>query len=148
MNRPQEQAATLPELSDEQFERYARHLILEEVGEAGQAKLLASSVLVLGAGGLGSPMLHYLAAAGVGRLGVVDDDKVELSNLQRQVLHGAADLGRPNTDSAADEIARINPGIRVERIEKRLDAGNVEALIRPYDLVADGTDNFSTRFVV
>jgi adenylyltransferase/sulfurtransferase len=148
MNLPRDRGAPLPELSEEQFERYARHLILEEVGEAGQAKLLASSVLVLGAGGLGSPMLLYLAAAGVGRLGVVDDDKVELSNLQRQVLHGSADLGRPKPESAADAIARINPGIRVERIEKRLAAGNVEAIVRPYDLVADGSDNFATRFVV
>lgn len=137
-----------PELSDRQFERYARHLILEEVGEAGQAKLLASSVLVIGAGGLGSPVLLYLAAAGVGRLGVVDDDRVELSNLQRQVLHGTEDIGRPKTESAADALRRINPEIRVDRIERRLDAGNVEALIRPYDLVADGSDNFVTRFVV
>jgi molybdopterin-synthase adenylyltransferase len=148
MNLPRNQAPTLPELSDEQFERYARHLILEEVGETGQAKLLASSVLVLGAGGLGSPMLLYLAAAGVGRLGIVDDDRVELSNLQRQVLHATADLGRPKTESAADALGRINPGIRVDRIARRLDAGNVEAIIRPYDLVADGSDNFATRFVI
>ena len=148
MNLPQDRPAALPELNDEQFERYARHLILEEVCEEGQAKLLASSVLVLGAGGLGSPMALYLAAAGVGRIGIVDDDRVELSNLQRQVLHGVADLGRPKTESAAAALARINPGIRVDRIDDRLDAGNVEALIRPYDLVADGSDNFATRFVV
>ncbi len=148
MNLPHNQAPKPPELSDQQFERYARHLILEEVGEAGQAKLLASSVLVVGAGGLGSPVLLYLAAAGVGRLGVVDDDRVELSNLQRQVLHGTSDLGRPKTDSAAAALGRINPDIQVDRLERRLDADNVETLIRPYDLVADGSDNFATRFVV
>lgn len=148
MSLTRDKAPPPAELSDRQFERYARHLILEEVGEAGQAKLLASSVLVIGAGGLGSPLLLYLAAAGVGRLGVVDDDRVELSNLQRQVLHGTADLGRAKTESAADALARINPEIRVDRIERRLDAGNVDALIGPYDLVADGSDNFATRFLV
>jgi len=136
------------ELTDQQVERYARHLILDEVGEEGQAKLLESKVLVLGAGGLGSPLLLYLAAAGVGRLGVVDDDRVDLSNLQRQVLHGTADIGRLKTESAAAAIARVNPDVRIDRIDRRLDPANVDALIEPYDLVADGSDNFGTRFAL
>lgn len=136
------------ELSDSQMERYARHLILDEVGEEGQTRLLQSKVLVLGAGGLGSPLLLYLAAAGVGRLGVVDDDRVDLSNLQRQVLHGTADVGRLKTESAEAALGRINPEVRIDRIDRRLDAGNVDALIAPYDLVADGSDNFGTRFAL
>jgi adenylyltransferase/sulfurtransferase len=135
-------------LTDPQIERYARHLILEEIGEDGQAKLLSSSVLVVGAGGLGSPLALYLAAAGVGRLGIVDDDRVELSNLQRQVLHGTADVGRRKTDSAAEALARANPEVRVVRHDLRLDAGNALALVADYDLVADGSDNFATRFAL
>jgi len=135
-------------LTDLQLERYARHVILDEVGEAGQEKLLASSVLVLGAGGLGSPMLLYLAAAGVGRIGVVDDDRVDLSNLQRQVVHRTASLGEPKVDSARATLAAINPDITVETHSQRLDAGNAEALVANYDLVADGSDNFATRYLL
>ena len=115
-------------LTDNQLERYARHVILDEVGEAGQEKLLASSVLVLGAGGLGSPMLLYLAAAGVGRIGIVDDDAVELSNLQRQIIHGTASLGRSKVASAKETIAAINPEIVVEAHAQRLTAANAAAL--------------------
>jgi adenylyltransferase/sulfurtransferase len=135
-------------LTDSQLERYARHVILDEVGEAGQEKLLASSVLVLGAGGLGSPMLLYLAAAGVGRIGIVDDDAVELSNLQRQIVHGTASLGRPKTESAKHAIAAINPEIVVEVHEVRLTTANAAGLIAGYDLVADGSDNFATRYLL
>jgi adenylyltransferase/sulfurtransferase len=135
-------------LTDSQLERYARHVILDEVGEAGQEKLLASSVLVLGAGGLGSPMLLYLAAAGVGRIGIVDDDVVELSNLQRQIVHGTASLGRPKTESAKHAIAAINPEIVVEAHAQRLTVDNAATLIAGYDLVADGSDNFATRYLL
>jgi adenylyltransferase/sulfurtransferase len=136
------------DLSDRQIERYARNLILDEIGEDGQAKLLASKVLVLGAGGLGSPLLLYLAAAGIGRLGIVDHDAVDLSNLQRQVLHGTADVGVPKTDSAATAVARINPEIEFVRHHLRLDASNVMGVITGYDLIADGSDNFETRFLL
>jgi adenylyltransferase/sulfurtransferase len=136
------------DLTDTQIERYARNLILDEIGEEGQAKLLASKVLVLGAGGLGSPLLLYLAGAGIGGLGVVDHDQVDLSNLQRQVLHGTADVGLPKTDSAAAGIARVNPDIAFTRHHLRLDASNVMALVAGYDLVADGSDNFETRFLL
>jgi adenylyltransferase/sulfurtransferase len=135
-------------LTDSQLERYARHVILDEVGEAGQEKLLASSVLVLGAGGLGSPMLLYLAAAGVGRIGIVDDDAVELSNLQRQIIHGTASLGRAKVASAKETIAAINPEIIVETHAQRLTAANAAALVSSYDLVADGSDNFATRYLL
>ncbi|MGH6879376.1 MAG: HesA/MoeB/ThiF family protein, partial [Hypericibacter sp.] len=138
----------LMDLSDTQIERYARNLILDEIGEEGQAKLLSSRVLVLGAGGLGSPLLLYLAGAGIGGLGVVDHDDVDLSNLQRQVLHGTADVGRTKTDSAAAAIARINPDITFTRHHLRLDATNVMGVIENYDLVADGSDNFETRFLL
>jgi molybdopterin/thiamine biosynthesis adenylyltransferase len=135
-------------LSDSQLERYARHVILEEVGEAGQERLLASSVLVLGAGGLGSPLLLYLAAAGVGRIGIVDDDEVELSNLQRQVIHGTRSLGRAKVASAKETIAAINPEILVEAHPVRLTAANAAELVAGYDLVADGSDNFATRYLL
>jgi adenylyltransferase/sulfurtransferase len=135
-------------LTDTQLERYARHVILDEVGEAGQEKLLASSVLVLGAGGLGSPLLLYLAAAGVGRIGIVDDDSVELSNLQRQIIHGTASLGRTKVASARETIAAINPEIRVETHAVRLTAANAAELVAGYDLVADGSDNFATRYLL
>ncbi len=137
-----------PELTDEQFHRYARHLILDEVGEAGQARLLASRVLVVGAGGLGAPLLLYLAAAGVGTLGVIDDDVVELSNLQRQVIHATDRIGTAKTASAAEAIARINPGIAVIQHPVRLAEANAAGIISAYDLVADGSDNFKTRFLV
>jgi molybdopterin/thiamine biosynthesis adenylyltransferase len=135
-------------LSEAQFERYARHLILDEVGEAGQARLLQSRVLVVGAGGLGSPLLLYLAAAGVGTLGIVDDDAVDLPNLQRQIVHGTPDLGRAKTASAKAALARINPEIRVTVHELRLDAANAPEIIARYDLVADGSDNFATRYLL
>ncbi|HZT20650.1 MAG TPA: molybdopterin-synthase adenylyltransferase MoeB [Dongiaceae bacterium] len=138
----------MTQLTDAQLERYARHVILEEVGEAGQEKLLDSSVLVVGAGGLGSPMLLYLAAAGVGRLGIVDDDSVELSNLQRQVIHATRSLGRAKVASAAETIAAINPEVTVEAHRQRLTAANAAALVARYDLVADGSDNFATRYLL
>ncbi|MCC7045864.1 MAG: molybdopterin-synthase adenylyltransferase MoeB [Alphaproteobacteria bacterium] len=135
-------------LTDQQEMRYARHIILDEVGEEGQERLLASKVLVVGAGGLGSPLLMYLAAAGVGTLGVVDDDTVEITNLQRQIAHVTASLGRPKVDSAADMVAALNPGIAVVRHALRLGPENAEAIIKGYDLVADGTDNFDARYLL
>ncbi len=135
-------------LTDAQFERYARHLILDEVGEEGQEKLMAARVLVVGAGGLGSPLLLYLAAAGIGTLGVVDDDSVDLSNLQRQIVHPTARIGRPKVESARDTLTAINPEIRVETHRLRLDAANAAALVRDYDIVADGSDNFATRYLL
>jgi molybdopterin-synthase adenylyltransferase len=134
--------------SDSELERYARHIVLREVGGAGQAKLKAARVLVIGAGGLGSPLILYLAAAGVGTLGIVDFDKVSLSNLQRQIAHRTKDVGRAKTDSAKDAAAAINPEIAIELHPVRLDAGNAADLIARYDIVADGSDNFDTRFLV
>jgi adenylyltransferase/sulfurtransferase len=136
------------ELSEAQFHRYARHLILDEVGEEGQARLLESRVLVIGAGGLGSPLLLYLAAAGIGTLGIVDDDRVELSNLQRQVLHATSRLGVEKTRSAEAALAEVNPEVRIERHEARLTEANAEALVAGYDIIADGTDNFATRYTL
>jgi adenylyltransferase/sulfurtransferase len=138
----------MTELSDSQLERYARHVIMEEVGEAGQARLLASRVLVVGAGGLGSPLLLYLAAAGVGTLGVIDDDVVELSNLQRQVIHTTRNIGRPKVASAAETIAAINPEVKVEAQAVRLTSANAADIIARFDLVADGSDNFATRYLL
>jgi molybdopterin-synthase adenylyltransferase len=135
-------------LSEQQFERYARHLILDEVGEEGQAKLMAARVLVVGAGGLGSPVLLYLAAAGIGTLGIVDDDMVDLSNLQRQIVHPTARIGAAKVESARATLAAINPEVRVEAYAQRLDASNAAALVRRYDVVADGSDNFATRFLL
>ncbi|HIF10809.1 MAG TPA: molybdopterin-synthase adenylyltransferase MoeB [Sneathiellales bacterium] len=136
------------DLSDDQLDRYARHIILKEVGGAGQAKLLNAKVLVVGAGGLGSPLLMYLAAAGVGTLGVVDDDEVSLSNLQRQIIHTTANIGRSKTDSAAETIAAVNPDVRVVRHNTRLNIDNALELIGSYDVIADGCDNFETRFLI
>ncbi|GAB4148349.1 MAG: molybdopterin-synthase adenylyltransferase MoeB [Sphingomonadales bacterium] len=133
-------------LTDSQLERYARHIVLREVGGAGQRKLLSARVLVLGAGGLGAPALLYLAAAGVGHIGIVDDDDVALSNLQRQVIHRSQDVGRAKTDSAADAIAALNPDVEVARHHCRLTADNGAALLGDYDLLIDGTDNFAARF--
>lgn len=135
-------------LDRRQLERYARHILLKDIGGQGQARLLAAGVLVVGAGGLGSPLALYLAAAGIGRIGIVDDDRVSLSNLQRQVLHGTADIGRAKTDSAVERLAALNPDTRVIAHRERLDAGNVDTLIADYDLVADGSDNFATRFLL
>ena len=137
-----------PPLTIEQSQRYSRHLLLDEVGELGQRRLLAAKVLVVGAGGLGSPVLSYLAAAGVGRLTVVDDDLVESSNLQRQILHGMDDLGRAKVDSAAAAITRLNPDVQVNRVRTRLVADNAVELIVGHHLVVDGADNFATRYAV
>ncbi len=136
------------ELTEAQFHRYARHLILDEVGEGGQAKLLAARVLVVGAGGLGSPLLLYLAAAGVGTLGVIDHDRVDLTNLQRQIAHASDRVGMAKVESARQAIAAVNPEIRVEAHEARLEAANAAAIIAGYDLVADGSDNFDTRYLL
>jgi molybdopterin-synthase adenylyltransferase len=135
-------------LDAEELERYARHIVLREVGGPGQAALKRARVLVVGAGGLGAPVLLYLAAAGVGTLGVVDDDKVSLSNLQRQVIHGTPEVGVPKVASAAATIHRLNPHVAVELHETRLVAGNVLDLLGRYDIVADGSDNFATRYLV
>jgi molybdopterin/thiamine biosynthesis adenylyltransferase len=137
-----------PPLSPEEIERYARHVVLPEVGGPGQQRLKAARVLVVGAGGLGAPVLHYLAAAGIGTLGIVDDDEVSLSNLQRQVIHDTASVGMPKVDSAAETIARINPHVVVERHATRLNDGNVGELVEAYDIVVDGSDNFDTRYAV
>ena len=134
--------------SRDELERYSRHVILPEIGGAGQQKLKQARVLVIGAGGLGSPLLLYLAAAGIGTLGIVDDDTVSLSNLQRQVLHGTEAIGRRKTESAAVAIAGLNPHVRVVEHTARLTPQNADSLIGAYDIVADGSDNFDTRFLV
>ena len=134
--------------SPEELERYRRHIILPEVGGPGQARLKQASVLVVGAGGLGSPLLMYLAAAGVGRIGIVDDDRVDLTNLQRQVVHGTPDIGRPKVESAAERLEAINPHVVVEVFPERLTAANALSIIERFDVVADGSDNFATRYLV
>lgn len=135
-------------LSPEELERYARHIVLREIGGPGQQKLGRARVLVIGAGGLGAPLLLYLAAAGVGTIGIVDDDEVSLSNLQRQVIHATPDLGILKTESAAGAIRRLNPHVEVIAHITRLTAANARELVRRYDLIADGSDNFSTRYAV
>ena len=135
------------DLSTDELRRYSRHLILPEIGVEGQKKIRAASVLCIGAGGLGSPIAMYLAAAGVGRLGIVDFDAVEFSNLQRQILHGTADVGRLKTESARDTIRRLNPGVEVVLHQARLTSQNALEVLRPYDIVVDGTDNFPTRYL-
>ena len=139
---------TATALSDEELERYARHIVLSEIGGAGQQKLKRARVLVIGAGGLGAPVLEYLAAAGVGTLGIVDDDDVSLSNLQRQVIHGTETIGMAKTDSAKAAIARINPNVAVELHRLRLTTDNAPALVARYDMVVDGSDNFETRYAI
>jgi molybdopterin/thiamine biosynthesis adenylyltransferase len=134
--------------SDEEVERYARHLVLREVGGPGQQALKAARVLVVGAGGLGAPAALYLAAAGVGTLGLVDPDTVDLSNLQRQVIYAMGDIGRPKTEASAAHLAALNPNVAVEAHPVRLDDANARALVARYDLVLDGTDDFATRFAV
>ncbi|HXS39244.1 MAG TPA: molybdopterin-synthase adenylyltransferase MoeB [Stellaceae bacterium] len=136
------------ELSDAQFERYARHLVLEEVGEEGQQKLLGAKVLVVGAGGLGSPLLLYLAAAGIGTLGIVDDDVVDLSNLQRQIVHPTESIGSLKVESARNTLRHVNPEVKVVLHAERLGEGNARPLVEAYDLVADGSDNFATRYLL
>lgn len=135
-------------LSSQEVERYARHLVLRDVGGPGQARLKAARVLVVGAGGLGAPLIQYLAAAGIGTIGIADDDTVSLSNLQRQVIHGTPDIGRAKVESATDAVARLNPHVTVEAHRFRLSAENAVALIADYDVVADGSDNFETRYAV
>src|SRR5438128_864985 len=138
----------VPMLSPQELERYARHIVLHEIGGPGQQALKQARVLVVGAGGLGAPALLYLAAAGVGTLGVIDDDAVALSNLQRQVIHGTPEIGGPKVESAAAAIRRLNPHVTVETHAARLVAANALALIGRYDVVADGSDNFATRYLV
>ena len=135
-------------LSEDEIQRYSRHILLRELGGTGQARLKAARVLVVGAGGLGSPLALYLAAAGVGTIGLVDADVVELSNLQRQIMHGMANLGRAKTASGAEALARINPLVNVVQYQTRLDATNAAELVGDYDIVCDGTDNFATRFLL
>ena len=131
-----------------QLDRYSRHVIMDEIGPEGQQRLLESSVLVVGAGGLGSPAIQYLAAAGIGRIGIVDDDIVERSNLQRQIVHGDDDVGRPKVESAAEYVAALNPDIDVEPHETRITADNVAELVDDYDVVLDASDNFGTRYLL
>ena len=136
-----------PELTRDQVERYSRHLLLADVGRQGQRRLLNARVLVVGAGGLGCPTILYLAAAGVGTIGVIDDDLVDLSNLQRQVLHRVEDVGRPKVDSAADAVTRLNPEVTVRRHQARLTPENAAEIAADYDLIIDGSDNLPTRYV-
>ena len=135
-------------LSPSELERYSRHILLKEVGGPGQAKLRQSSVLVVGAGGLGAPVLLYLAAAGVGRLGFIDDDRVSLSNLQRQVIHTTERIGEPKTESATITVKALNPHVQVDRHDFRLTGANAMEIVGTYDLVVDGSDNFRTRYLV
>ena len=135
-------------LSDEELDRYARHLVLREVGGTGQARIRAAKVLMVGAGGLGSPVALYLAAAGIGRLGLVDDDAGSLSNLQRQILFRTADVGRAKVQAGAEALNALNPGVQIDCHHKRVTSANIMELIAPYDIVADGSDNFATRFLL
>ncbi len=140
--------ATVPDLSQEEIRRYSRHLIMPEVGIDGQRQLKASSVLCIGAGGLGSPAAMYLAAAGVGRIGIVDFDVVDFSNLQRQLLHGTPDVGRSKLQSAKDRLKALNPHVEIDTYETSLSSENALELFEPYDVILDGTDNFPTRYLV
>jgi adenylyltransferase/sulfurtransferase len=135
-------------VNDDQLERYARHIILKEIGGAGQQRLLDAQVVLIGAGGIGAPAIQYLAAAGVGRLRVIDDDEVSLSNLQRQVLFATDDIGRPKVEAAREAVARLNPDVSVDPVAARLDAANAAALLADADVVLDGSDNFETRLAV
>lgn len=136
------------DFTDEQLERYSRHIILRDVGGAGQLALMNAKVLVVGAGGLGAPLIQYLAAAGVGTLGIVDDDAVDLSNLQRQVIHATDDIGKTKAQSAAQSVNALNPDVNIQLHEVRLTRDNATDIIGGYDIVADGTDNFKTRHIV
>jgi len=136
------------ELTPDQLSRYSRHLLLKEVGMEGQIRLLNAKVLLVGAGGLGCPAALYLAAAGLGTLGIIDSDKVDLTNLQRQVLHGLADVGRPKTESAKEAIHRINPDVKVETYQERLTPENALKIFQGYDIIIDGSDNFPTKYLV
>ena len=141
-------ADLLPELTGDELRRYGRHLVLPQVGTEGQRRLKQSRILLVGAGGLGSPAALYLAAAGVGTLGLVDFDVVDITNLQRQVIHGTSDLGRPKLDSAADRIRDINPNVHVEQFDTALTSKNALGIARDFDVIVDGTDNFPTRYLV
>ncbi|MCF6312753.1 MAG: molybdopterin-synthase adenylyltransferase MoeB [Verrucomicrobiales bacterium] len=135
------------ELTPQEYQRYARHLSMPEVGEEGQRRLKAASILCIGAGGLGSPIAMYLAAAGVGRLGLVDPDVVDTSNLQRQILHGNSDVDRPKLDSARDTLREINPLVKIDTYQERFTSDNARQIAEPYDIIIDGTDNFATRYL-
>src|SRR5229473_706329 len=135
-------------LSNDEVQRYARHLIMPEVGMAGQEKLKAARVLCIGAGGLGSPIALYLAAAGIGTLGIVDFDAVDVSNLHRQIIHFTSDVGRPKLDSAREKIAAVNPFVEVKTFETRLTSENALQIFSDFDVIVDGTDNFPTRFLI
>ena len=139
---------SLPDMTELQIQRYARHIVLAEIGGIGQARLIAAKVLVIGAGGLGAPLLQYLCAAGIGTLGVIDDDTVDLSNLQRQVIHRTADIGMAKAESARKALGEINPEVTVQVHTERLTAQNAGKIIAGYDIVADGSDNFATRYLV
>ncbi len=135
-------------LRDEQIERYSRQILLPQVGGKGQEKLLNARVLIIGAGGLGSPCALYLAAAGVGHLGIVDSDRVELNNLQRQIVHSTGDVGRPKVESARDRLHSLNPDVRITPYDLRLTSANIRDVIKDYDMIVDGSDNFPTRYLV
>ncbi|HEX8578283.1 MAG TPA: HesA/MoeB/ThiF family protein [Allosphingosinicella sp.] len=135
-------------LSDDELDRYARHIVLKEIGGAGQNQLRAATVAVIGAGGIGAPAIQYLAAAGVGTLRILDDDRVSLDNLQRQILFGTGDVRRPKASVAAEQVTRLNPHVRVEAVEERVTAASIERLLGGADLVLDGSDNFATRLLV
>lgn len=139
---------SLVELTEPQIQRYARHIVLAEIGGVGQARLIAARALVIGAGGLGAPLLQYLAAAGIGTLGVIDHDRVDLSNLQRQVIHRTADVGISKVESARRALLEINPEVEVIAHDERLTAANAERIVAGYDIVADGSDNFATRYLL
>src|SRR4029079_9832483 len=140
--------ASSASLSQQEVARYSRHLIMPEVGMDGQKKLKAAGILLIGAGGLGSPLGLYLAAAGIGRIGLVDFDVVDFSNLQRQILHGTPDVGRPKLHSARDRLQAINPEVKLDLYETKLTSENAMEIFRPYDIIIDGTDNFPTRYLV
>ena len=135
-------------LTTNQKARFARHIMLPQVGEEGQKKIISSSVLVVGAGGLGSPVLMYLAAAGIGKIGIIDDDIVDITNLQRQIIHSTSSIGELKVDSAKKRISQINPDIEVEIFNFRLGIENIENIVKNYDIVVDGTDNFATRYTI
>jgi molybdopterin-synthase adenylyltransferase len=135
-------------LNEKQLQRFSRQLVVPEIGEAGQEKLLAGKVLIIGAGGLGSPAALYLTAVGVGRIGIADSDAVELSNLQRQILHTTADIGRQKSASAKEKLAALNPETTVDIHQVRVEAGNIGQLVQPYDFVIDATDNFASKFLI
>ena len=135
-------------MTDQQIERYSRHIILKEVGAKGQKKLLNAKVLIIGAGGLGAPAAMYLAAAGVGTIGIVDADEVDLSNLQRQIIHATADIGKPKVKSAKETMNAMNPDVEVKTYHKFVDSTNIREIIREYDFVIDGTDNFPAKFLI